>query len=360
MTPPLALVAELTYRCPLRCGYCSNPTSWRDHADALTAADWSRVLAEAAALGVLHVHLSGGEPLLRADLEAIVASARDAGLYVNLITSAWGLERARLERLVGAGVDHVQISVQDLDASTADVLAGVESHARKLVACEWVREAGAALSLNVVLHRANIDRTGGFIALAERVGAERIELANTQYHGSARVHREALMPTREQVARNAAVAADERARLRGRCEVIWVMPDWFADLPSPCNDGWGRRFITVTPDGVALPCAGAHVFPDLDRDSVLARPLREIWFEGRDFNRYRGAAWMREPCASCARRDDDFGGCRCQAFALTGDGANTDPACAKSPQHALISAARLSGRAEPAPVVYRIDARRTR
>ena len=358
--PPIALLAELTYRCPLRCGYCSNPTDWRSYAPELGSADWCRVLREAGALGVLHAHLSGGEPLLREDLEEIVAAAREAGLYVNLITSAWGLTRARLGALLDAGVDHVQVSFQDLDAAPADRLAGTAAHAQKLAACRMVKELGAALSLNVVLHRANIDRTEGFVALAEELGAERIELANAQHHGSARLHGDALRPTRGQVARNALIALAARERLRGRCDVIWVMPDWYADLPTPCNDGWGRRFVTVIPDGTALPCAGAHVLPGLARDNVRDRALADIWRDGADFARYRGDAWMREPCASCDRREVDFGGCRCQAFALTGDGASTDPTCHKSPHHGLVRGARLDDDAPDVPLVYRADLLRRR
>ncbi|MFO0626718.1 MAG: pyrroloquinoline quinone biosynthesis protein PqqE [Polyangiales bacterium] len=356
--PPLALLAELTYRCPLRCGYCSNPVAWRDHTDALDTAAWSRVFHEAAELGALHVHLSGGEPLLRDDLEGLVRAARDAGLYVNLITSAWGLTEARLRALVDAGVDHVQVSVQHLDPVEADRIAGTTAHARKLDACAWVRATGVGLSLNVVLHRANIDLTEGFIALAETVGAERIELANTQYHGSAAAHREALMPTAAQVRRNADLARAARDRLRGRCDVIWVMPDWFADTPTPCNDGWGRRFVTVTPDGIALPCAGAHALPGLRRARVTEASLREIWTRGEDFARYRGTSWMKPPCATCDRREIDFGGCRCQAYALTGDATQADPTCVKSPAHDLVAQARLVRRADPPPTVYRLDARR--
>lgn len=359
--PPMALLAELTYRCPLRCGYCSNPVDWRDYAPELDAASWRRVMREASAMGVLHAHLSGGEPLLRDDLEAIVEAARSEGLYVNLITSAWGLTRARLAALAEAGVDHVQVSVQDLDAATADAIAGTEVHAQKLAACAWVKELGLALSLNVVLHRGNIDRTEGFIALAESLGAERIELANTQYHGSAWTHRDALRPTGPQVTRNERVALRARDRLRGRCDVIWVVPDWYADLPKPCTDGWGRRFLTVIPDGTALPCAGAHALPGLARDNVRDRALAEIWERGEDFSRFRGTAWMPEPCASCDRREVDFGGCRCQAFALTHDPARTDPACHKSPDHDLVRRARIDiDPPPPAPVLYRIDLRRRR
>lgn len=358
---PIALLAELTYRCPLRCAYCSNPTDWRDYGDELDTATWSRVLGEAAALGALHVHFSGGEPLLRDDLESLVRTARDVGLYTNLITSAWRVTRERLAALADAGLDHVQVSVQDSDAALADALAGTEADAHKRVAARWVKELGLALSVNAVLHRRNLARVGEIIALAESLGAERLELANTQWHGSALVHRDALMPDRETLARAQAVALAERERLRGRMDVIWVIPDWYEDAPRPCMDGWGRRFVTVIPSGVALPCPGAHGLPGMALDSVRDRPLGDIWREGADFARFRGTAWMAAPCATCERREVDFGGCRCQAFALTGDPTRTDPACPKSPDHELVRARRLlrPTRADEGPI-YRIDLRRSR
>jgi len=360
---PIALLAELTYRCPLRCAYCSNPADWSAYTDELDTGTWTRVLREAASLGALHVHFSGGEPLLRDDLESLVTAARDAGLYTNLITSAWRVTRERLAALADAGLDHVQVSVQDSDAALADALAGTTAHAHKLVAAGWVKSHGMALSINAVLHRRNLARVGDIIALAESLGAERLELANTQWHGSALAHRDALMPDRETLARAQAVALAERARLRGKMDVIWVIPDWYEDAPRPCMDGWGRRFVTVIPDGVVLPCPGAHGLPGMVLDSVRDRPLGDIWREGADFERFRGTSWMPSPCATCDRREVDFGGCRCQAFALTGDAARTDPACAKSPDHDLIRALRREHPAPeggPAAPLYRIDVRRSR
>ena len=360
--PPEAMLAELTYRCPLRCAYCSNPTNWRDFGRELDTAAWTRVLREAAALGVLHVHLSGGEPLLRDDLEVLVREARAAGLYVNLITSAWNLTRERLAALVAAGLDHVQISLQDADAALADRTAGVVAHAHKLEAAAWVREAGVALSINVVLHRGNVGAVAEIIALSESLGAQRLELANTQWHGSAAVHREALMPDRASLEAGRAVALRERDRLAGTMDVIWVVPDWYEDVPKPCSDGWGRRFVTVIPDGTVLPCAGAHGLPDMAFQNVAQHPLAAIWNDGPDFQRYRGTAWMPPTCASCERRDIDHGGCRCQAFALTGDAARVDPACAKSPDHDLVRDLRRLRPDAPssgAPI-YRIDVKRSR
>lgn len=354
ITPPLALLAELTYRCPLRCGYCSNPVDWRRYAPELDTDTWCRVTREAGAMGVHHLHLSGGEPLLRDDLEAIVATAHDAGLFVNLITSAWGAPPERWKRLAAAGCDHVQVSFQDVDPPHADHLAGTEVHAQKLDAARWIRDAGMALSVNVVLHRGNVTRLSAFVALAESLGAERIELATVQYHGSAFVHRAELLPTRAMVEQAMREAHEARERVRGKLDVIYVMPDWFTDVPKPCTGGWGRRFITVIPDGTALPCAGAHALPGMRFENVRDASLRHLWEEGTDFTRFRGEAWMREPCRSCDRRVVDFAGCRCQAFALTGDPAATDPACAKSPHHALVARERLDRRPPPTPV-YRID-----
>ncbi len=337
---PEALLCELTYRCPLRCGYCSNPARWWDHPEAMSAADWGRLFDQAAALGVLHVHLSGGEPLLRDDLEAIVARAHAAGLYVNLITSAWGLTPRRLDALRTAGVDHVQVSLQDTDPEAADALAGARAHAHKLQAARWVVASGAALSINVVLHRHNLGHLGALVDLAADLGAVRIELANTQFHGSALAHAPSLLPSPAQIAQATVDLAAARARHGHALDIVWVVPDWYAGLPRPCMDGWGTRFVTVTPAGVALPCPGAHDLPGMALDRVQGADLAALWRTGADFQRYRGTAWMHDPCASCDRRTVDHGGCRCQAFALTGDPAATDPACHKSPHHALILKAR--------------------
>jgi pyrroloquinoline quinone biosynthesis protein E len=344
-TRPYTLVAELSYRCPLRCVYCSNPLEWARHRDELDTATWCRVLAEAEDLGVVQVNLTGGEPLVRDDLEALVAEARRLDLYTNLITSGIPLTRERLQGLRDRGLDSVQVSIQDVEPAASDRIAGLPSFGRKLEVARWVKELGLPLTLNTVLHRENLDRTPDVVALAERLGADRLELANTQYLGWALLNREALLPTREQLARARAVAAEARRRLRGRMEILFVTPDYYAEWPKACMDGWGRRFIVVSPDGLALPCHAAHTLPGLVFDNVRARPLAEIWTESAGFRAFRGEAWMPEPCRSCDRRAIDFGGCRCQAYHLTGDPAATDPVCALAPAHGLIEAARAAAHA---------------
>ncbi len=336
---PYTLVAELTYKCPLRCGYCSNPVDLEAHARELATEDWTRALTEAEALGVMGVNLTGGEPLLRRDLEAIVAHAHRLGLYTSLITSGVPLARERLERLARAGLDHVQLSFQDSDPAASDRMAGVSVFDAKVEVAGWVKEVGLPLTVNVVLHADNVDRTEEIIALAERLGADRLELAHTQYLGWALPNRDRLLPTAAQIeaSRRAGVAA--RDRLRGRIDVSLVLPDYVAGRPRPCMDGWGRRFLVVSPDGLVLPCHAAHTIEGLAFESVRDRPLAEIWAGSPSFERFRGEAWMPEPCKSCDRRAVDYGGCRCQAFHLTADAAATDPACSLAPQHAIIAAA---------------------
>ena len=336
---PYGLLAELTYRCPLHCPYCSNPTQLSATDAELNTADWRRVLREAAELGVLHAGFSGGEPLTRDDLADLVRAAREAGLYTNLITSALGLTPARARELRDAGLDSVQISLQADEPSLADRIAGTKAHAQKLDAARLVRESGLALSLNIVLHRLNIVRLESMIALAEELGAERLELAHTQWYGWAFLNRDTLMPTRTQVAETARIASAAKARLAGRMEIFYVLPDYFGDRPKPCLHGWGRRFLTVNPTGQVLPCPTAEAIPSLRFDNVRERSLRWIWDESESFNRFRGTEWMPEPCQSCELREIDFGGCRCQAALLTGDPANTDPACSLSPLHGLIGEA---------------------
>jgi len=355
--PPIALLAELTYRCPLRCGYCSNPRDLGRYADELSTADWQRVAREAASLGVLQFHLSGGEPLIRTDVEDIVHAARDAQLYTNLITSAYGLDAARVAALRDAGLDHVQISLQHVRAEAADVIAGTAAHEKKLRAARDVKSAGLALSINVVLHRGNLDAVAELIALADDLGAERIELANTQYHGWALANRDALLPTRAQLDRAAAAAEDARVRIGARMQILYVLPDYYTDAPKPCMGGWGRRFVTIVPDGTTLPCPGAHELP-LAFDSVRQHSLREIWFESAGMNAYRGTGWMLEPCATCDQRTVDHGGCRCQSFELTGDARTADPACALSPAHSIVVAARERSVLSPPEMLYRVRASR--
>jgi pyrroloquinoline quinone biosynthesis protein E len=338
---PYTLVAELTYRCPLRCVYCSNPLDYASHGDALGTADWLRVFREAEALGVVQLNLTGGEPLVRDDLEELVEGARALDLYTNLITSGIPCTRERLERLKACGLDNVQVSVQDVRAPESDRIAGLRSFERKLEVARLVKELGLPLTINTVLHRENLDRVPEVIALAESLQADRLELANTQYLGWALVNRRALLPTREQIDRAREVARAARQRLRGSMEVLFVTPDYYAEFPKSCMDGWGRRFIVISPDGLVLPCHAAHTLPGLSFDRVQDRSLDEIWHHSDAFNAYRGEAWMPEPCRSCDRRTADFGGCRCQAFHLTGNAAATDPVCSLSPDHALIDTARV-------------------
>ena len=337
---PYTLVAELTYRCPLRCVYCSNPLDYASHRDALSTADWLRVFREAEALGVMQLNLTGGEPLVRDDLETLVEGARALDLYTNLITSGIPCTRERLARLQACGLDNVQVSVQDVRAPESDRIAGLRSFERKLEVARLVKELGLPLTINVVLHRENLDRVSEIIALAESLHADRLELANTQYLGWALVNRRALLPTREQLDRARNLARAARQRLLGQMEVLFVIPDYYAEFPKSCMDGWGRRFIVISPDGLALPCHAAHTLPGLSFDRVQDRSLEEIWHHSDAFNAYRGEAWMPEPCRSCDKRTADFGGCRCQAFHLTGSAAATDPVCSLAPDHALIETAR--------------------
>ena len=352
---PYTLVAELTYRCPLRCVYCSNPVDWARHTDRLETEDWLRIFREAEDLGVVQLNLTGGEPLLRRDLEALVEGARGLDLYTNLITSGIPLTRERLAGLKARGLDNVQVSIQDVTAAASDRIAGLRSFDRKLEIARWVKELGLPLTVNTVLHRENLDRIDEVIGLAESLAADRLELANTQYLGWALVNREALLPTPAQLDRAREVARAARRRLQGRMEVLFVTPDYYADFPKACMDGWGRRFIVVAPDGLVLPCHAAHTLPGLVFDNAKDRSLREIWQGSSAFGAFRGEAWMPEPCRSCDRRAVDFGGCRCQAFHLTGNAAATDPVCPLAPDHELITSARRTALA-PAlgPLEYRV------
>lgn len=336
---PLGLLAELTHRCPLGCPYCSNPLALDAREDELDTATWARVFREAAALGVLQIHLSGGEPAARRDLTAITAAAHDAGLYTNLITSAVGMNGKRLAELVEAGLDHIQVSIQDSVEDSADRIAGYEgAFARKReLAAEAVR-LKLPLTINAVIHRANIDRVGEMVALALALGARRVEIAHAQYYGWALKNRAALMPTRPQVERAATQVEELRAAYRGRMVIDAVVPDYYAPYPKPCMGGWGRRSLNVTPAGRVLPCHAAETIPGLMFWSVRTHSLAEIWHGSPAFNAFRGTAWMKEPCVSCPRRERDFGGCRCQAFALAGDAAAADPVCHLSPDHARVEA----------------------
>jgi pyrroloquinoline quinone biosynthesis protein E len=348
---PYVLIAELTYRCPLRCAYCSNPTELPAR-EALPAAEWLRLLGEARELGVLQVHFTGGEPLLCGDLEALVGRAAELELYSNLITSGVPLTRARLSALAAAGLDAVQVSVQSTRRDRALTIAGRDALEEKLRVARWVRELDLPLTVNVVLHRHNLDEVADMIALAENLGAERLELANTQFLGFAYRNRDALMPARAQLEAARAVVREARARLRGKLEILFVLPDYHSGRPRTCMSGWGERYVVVTPDGRAMPCHAAHVLP-LDFPDVRALSLADIWHESEAFQRYRGTAYLAEPCHSCEHRELDRGGCRCQAFLLTGDATAADPVCALSPMHERVMTAQSAATRSAPPVTLR-------
>jgi pyrroloquinoline quinone biosynthesis protein E len=335
---PLGLLAELTHRCPLGCPYCSNPLALDNRSGELDTASWARVFREAASLGVLQVHLSGGEPAARRDLKEIVAAARDAGLYSNLITSGVGLTSQGLNALADAGLDHVQISIQDSEQASADNIAGYKgAFARKNALAAEVVKLGLPLTVNVVVHRANIGRVGAMVDMALALGAGRVEIAHVQYYGWALKNRAALMPSREQVEQ--AVGQVERLRTEhhGRIVIDAVVPDYYARFPKPCVGGWGRRSLNVTPAGKVLPCHAAEVIPGLEFWNVREHSLNEIWRSSPAFMAFRGTDWMQEPCKSCALKEKDFGGCRCQAFLIAGDARAADPVCHLSPHHARVA-----------------------
>jgi pyrroloquinoline quinone biosynthesis protein E len=350
----MALLAELTHRCPLRCPYCSNPLELSRASDELDTATWKRVLGEAAGLGVLQVHFSGGEPLVRRDLVELVRHAAELGLYGNLITSGIGLDGDRLAKLVEAGLEHVQLSIQDTDAASGDHIAGLAgAQQAKRRTARLIREAGLPLTVNAVVHQQNLDRLGEIIDLAGGLGADRLEVAHAQYYGWALRNRAALLPSKDQLDLATATVEAARTRLAGVMIVDYVVPDYYAHRPKACMGGWGRRFLNVTPAGKVLPCHAAETLPGLDFTSVTGAGLAEIWYRSAAFERFRGIGWMPEPCRSCDRREIDWGGCRCQAFALTGEAARTDPACALSPDHALLTAARDDAARVAPGFVYR-------
>jgi pyrroloquinoline quinone biosynthesis protein E len=333
---PYALTAELTHRCPLRCVYCSNPLELKRREDELTTADWMSVLAQAGELGVAQVHFTGGEPLARPDLEALIRAARDAGMFVNVITSGVGMTERRARQLADAGVDSVQLSIQASAPELSDFIAGTRAFERKRQAAAWIREAGIPLQMNAVLHRLNLQQIEELIGLCASWGAQRLELANAQYYGWALRNRSLLLPSSEDL--RDAEAAYRRARERfGRLmEIIWVVPDYYEEYPKPCMGGWARWSMAVAPDGSVLPCTAASGIRTLRFENVKLRDLAWIWRESPSFQAFRGTDWMPEPCRSCERKELDFGGCRCQAYELTGDAAQTDPVCRLSPHRRLV------------------------
>jgi PqqA peptide cyclase len=343
---PLALIAELTHRCPLHCVYCSNPLELASTKSELTTEEWTSVFNQAGKLGMLHAHFTGGEPLARPDLTNLIAAARTAGLYTNLITSGIGLAAPRLEALVAAGLDHIQISFQDSREGPANWIAGAKAHAHKIELSRLVRTHKIAFTVNLVVHRQNLDHLEEMIAFIEQMNPERIEIAHAQYYGWALRNRAALMPTRAQLDRAVTIVDSAQKRLAGRVRIDSVVPDYYAKYPKACMGGWGQRLMLINPAGKVLPCHAAEVIPGLEFENVREHPLAWIWQDSPSFQRFRGEDWMPEPCRSCDRRTEDFGGCRCQALLLTGDATVTDPACILAPSHSIMEAALLEVNSE--------------
>jgi pyrroloquinoline quinone biosynthesis protein E len=352
--PPVSLLAELTHRCPLQCPYCTNPVELERARGELDTGAWRRVLDEATALGVLQTHFSGGEPTARRDLVDLVRHAAGLGQYSNLITSGVLLDQTKLEDLVEAGLDHLQLSIQDSRADNADRIGGQRNgHAKKMKLAAMVTAVGLPLTINAVVHRQNLDHLGEIIELAQEVGAQRLEVAHVQYYGWALLNRAALMPTREQSEYAIELVRAARERLKGVLAIDYVVPDYYARFPKPCMGGWGRQNLNITPSGKVLPCHAAETITSLSFESVTERPLAEIWYRSTAFNAFRGTDWMAEPCRSCDRRTVDFGGCRCQAFAIAGRAEATDPACSLAPLHEeMVATARAAAGGAPA-FVYR-------
>ena len=344
---PLALIAEVTHRCPLHCVYCSNPLEMKSRALELSTQDWSRVLREAAEAGVLQVDFTGGEPLARPDIVELVRAARAAGLYVNLITSGLPLDQKRLAELVHAGLDHLQLSFQGLQEDAASEIAGTRALQQKLQVVKWVRAHRIALTLNFVIHRQNLDHLEEMIAFGEESGAGRLEFAHVQYYGWALANREYLLPTRQQVQRSISLLEQAEARLRGKVRVEFVVPDYYAQFPKACMGGWGRKLMLITPAGDALPCHAAQIIPGLRFENVQNRPLREIWDSSEAFQKFRGEDWMLQPCRTCDRRAQDFGGCRCQAFLISGNAAAADPVCSLTTHRQIVDDIILLANAPP-------------
>ncbi len=353
--PPLWLLAELTYACPLQCAYCSNPVDFNDHGKTMDTETWLRVLRDARSMGALQLGLSGGEPLVRQDLETLVAESTKLGYYSNLITSGIGMDAARARALKAAGLDHIQVSFQSSEANQNDEIAGMRAYAHKLDMARAVKAAGFPMVLCFVLHRDNLHRLREMLDLAIELEADYVELATTQYYGWALLNRDRLLPTLEQVREAEAVANEYQARLKGRMDIYFVVPDYYEKRPKPCMNGWGSVFLLVTPDGTALPCHAARQLPGFSFPNVQTSSVKEIWQASDAFNRFRGFGWMKEPCVSCPEKEKDFGGCRCQAFQFTGDAAATDPVCDKSPLRHLVDEAVSAARSTTTekPIIFR-------
>ncbi len=352
---PVGMLCELTHRCPLQCPYCSNPTDLDRVASELTTAEWQSVMRQAGELGILQVHLSGGEPTVRKDLEEILEAAVKAGLYTNLISAGVTITRERLMKFAEIGLDHVQLSIQDVDSDNADRISAYKGGlAKKIEVSQWTKEAGMALTINAPIHRQNIHNVPRMIEFAIECGAGRIEIAHVQYYAWALLNRGSLMPTRESFMTAAKQVEHAREKYKGIIVIDMVVPDYYAKFPKPCMGGWAKQILNVTPQGRVLPCHAAESITHLTFDNVKDRPLADIWLNGEAFNKYRGTEWMNETCRTCPRKEIDFGGCRCQAFALTGDATNTDPACSLSPMHEeWAKVAEVESHSTPPEFVYR-------
>jgi len=333
VNPPLWLLAELTYACPLQCPYCSNPVDMANYKNEIDTEDWIRVMREARKMGATQLGFSGGEPLVRQDLEELIAEARQLGFYTNLITSGVGMDEKRVKAFKQAGLDHIQVSFQASSADLNNFIAGTDTFEHKLEMARAVKKHGYPMVLCFVLHRQNEPYVREILDLAVSLEADYVELATTQYYGWAFHNKEYLIPTREQLANAEVVAKEYQEELKGKMKIYYVIPDYFEDRPKKCMDGWGHVFLTITPDGTALPCHAARQLPGLEFPNVKDRSVDWIWNDSPDFNKFRGLDWMKEPCRTCPEKEKDLGGCRCQAFMLTGDATNADPVCSKSPHH---------------------------
>ena len=349
---PLALIAEVTHRCPLHCVYCSNPLKLVATKAELSTEEWARVFQEASRLGILHLHLTGGEPAARTDLKDLIAEAHQAGLYTNLITSGIGVSEPRLAELVEAGLDHIQLSFQDSRDQPAQWIAGAKGHSYKVALARKIRQLPVAFTVNLVVHRQNLDHIEEMIEFIEQLQPERVEIAHAQYYGWALRNRDSLLPTSQQLENCLRAVEAAQLRLAGKVRIDSVVPDYYARYPKACMGGWGRRLMLIDPSGQVLPCHAAGVIPGMKFDNIRQHPLEWIWRESAAFQRFRGEEWMPEPCKSCDRRTEDFGGCRCQALLLTGDANATDPVCSLSPDHHLIETARSAVKSDAAQVSW--------
>jgi pyrroloquinoline quinone biosynthesis protein E len=332
VSPPLWLLAELTYRCPLQCPYCSNPLEIAKYTNEISTEDWVRVMQQARKMGATQMGFSGGEPLVRQDLEELIQEARHLGYYTNLITSGVGMDEARVKRFKDAGLDHIQISFQASNEELNNFLGGTKSFQHKYEMARIVKKYEYPMVLNIVIHRKNIEQMRDILDMTVELNADYVELASTQYYGWSHINVDQLLPTREQLIKAEKIAMEYQEKLKGKCKIIYVIPDYYENRPKPCMNGWGAIFLTIAPDGTALPCHEAGQLP-IEFPNVKDYSIEELWNDSPGFNHFRGFDWMKEPCRSCPEKEKDFGGCRCQAFMMTGDAANADPVCDKSPHH---------------------------